>query len=281
MTSTPIYNEVLKSVGSHYRITSVLSITEEFDGGFALTRSESMGAFDDNEVRRLEFLLPHIVRALKLQQRMRRLEREAHNLAAALDGLPTAALLVSDALKIIHLNRQADELLASCSTLRVRRGQLVPERASETSALRKAVAEAMALADGDIDAPMTPPQVVAIAREGKAPLEALAVPLRPRYELRQQTEEEARALLLLYDPQARPSIDAGLVEDLFDLTTTEAFVAARLAEGRSIAEIADIRRCSPATVRTHVKHIFHKTQTNRQGELVHLILTSPAISFGA
>src|SRR5690554_1053217 len=36
----------------------------------------------------------------------------------------------------------------------------------------------------------------------------------------------------------------------------------------SVAEVACERRCSAATVRTHVKHIFQKTHTNRQGEPV-------------
>ncbi len=138
----------------------------------------------------------------------------------------------------------------------------------------------MALADGIIEAPTPPPPVVEISRKAKLPLEALAVPLRPRYGIRQHTGQSARALLMIYDPEARPTIGPALLERLFDLTATEAFVAARLAEGMSITEIAQMRRCSRSTVRTHVKRIFQKTHTNRQGELVQLILTSPAISFG-
>lgn len=277
---TPVYNEVLKLVGSHYRMTSVLALDEGLSGGFAVTRPKRAGSFDKKHLRRVETLLPHILRSLRLQKRMRQLEQDANNIAAALDRLPTAGLIVSDKLEIVCMNRQADGLLASCKSLRVRRSELVPERASEASELRKAVSEAIALADGASDGPIAPPQVVAVSRAEKLPLEVLAVPLRPRYQVRQTAGGNARALLLIYDPHTRPSIDPGLIERLFDLTHTEAFVAARLAEGCSITEIAEERRCSASTVRTHVKRIFAKTRTNRQGELVQLLLTSPAISFG-
>ena len=276
---TPIYNEVLKWIDCRYRVTANLPISDGLVGGFAVTRAKTTGAFGDEDVGRLELLLPHIVRALRLQQRMRRLERDAHNIAAALDRLPTAAVIVSQSLQIICDNRQAEELLGSCESLRIRRGELVPKRASEATALRKAAKDAIALADSAIETPIAPPAVVAISRPEELPLEVLAVPLRPRYQLRQKTDQKARALLLLYDPATRPRIDPVLIERLFGLTPTEADVAARLAEGMSIAEIADQRQCSASTVRTHVKRVLQKTRTNRQAELVQLILTSPAISF--
>lgn len=139
----------------------------------------------------------------------------------------------------------------------------------------------MSLADSTVDGALAPPQVVTVPRASQLPLEVLAVPLRPRYNLRQRTGGHSRVLLLIYDPELRPTLDGGLLEKLFDLTSTEAFVAARLAEGHSIKEIAALRRCSSTTVRTHIKRIFVKTQTSRQAELVQLILTSPAISFGS
>jgi DNA-binding CsgD family transcriptional regulator len=280
LESTAVYNEVLKPADAHYRVTSVLPIDDQTVAGFAVIRSKSLGSFEREHLDRLEAVVPHMTRALSLHRRLRALERDADNVVAALDRLPTAALIVSESLEIVCLNRQADDLLGSCETLGVRRGELVPERSSEASALRKAVGDAIALADSTLDAPLAPPQVVGVNRREKLPLEVLAVPLRPRYRLRQNTGQSARVMVMIYDPEFRPRIDPILLERLFDLTSTEAFVAARLAEGMSVAEVARERRCSTSTVRTHVKHIFQKTHTNRQGELVQLLLTSPAISFG-
>ncbi len=272
--------ELIRRADERHRLSRNLLISEEMIGGCVLLRPQSLEGFGREQVERFEALLPHMVRALRLHRHMRRLERAADQAAAALDRLPNAAAIVSSSLRIIHLNRQAEQLLAACKTLRVRHEKLVPERAGEASTLRAAVINAMILAEGPVDGPIDPPRVVNIMRPGKLPLDVLAVPLRPRHHLRREVGQHARVMLLIYDPQERPLIDPELLERLFDLTTTEALVAAKLAQGDSITEIAEARRCSRGTVRTHVKRIFQKTHTNRQGELVQLILTSPAISFG-
>jgi DNA-binding CsgD family transcriptional regulator len=277
--STALYNEVMKQQDARYRTTSVLPLDNDTIAGFAVIRSKSMGGFEDEHVDRLELLLPHMVRALRLQRRLRRLEHEAQNVVAALDRLPTAALIVSESLEIICVNRQADELMASSDALRTRHGAVVVEKSSEANALKEAVSDAVALADGPADINVGPPAVVTISRGAKLPLEVLAVPLRPRYRLRREADHQARLMLLIYDPSSLPTIEPVLVGRLFDLTATEAIVASRLAGGCTLAEIAQQRRCSKATVRTHIKNIFRKTDINRQSELVQLILTSPAVSF--
>lgn len=274
------YNEYLIPNQIRHSMSAILPLTDDLLGGFAVMRPASRGGFEKKHQERLAHLLPHIARALSLQRRLRELENDTRHIVAALDGLPTAAVIVSGQLKVICANRQAEALLAATDSLRVRHGILFPERSEAASALREAVAGAVSLADSMVDSALSPPQVVTIPRAAQLPLEVLAVPLRPRYKLRQQTGEHSRVLLLIYDPELRPTLDGAMLERLFDLTSSEAFIAARLAEGHSIGEIATLRCCSPSTVRTHIKRIFLKTQTSRQAELVQLILTSPAISCG-
>jgi DNA-binding CsgD family transcriptional regulator len=47
-------------------------------------------------------------------------------------------------------------------------------------------------------------------------------------------------------------------------------------QGRSLDEASEELHVSISTVRTHLKRIFSKTGTSRQGELVKLLLTSVA-----
>ena len=49
--------------------------------------------------------------------------------------------------------------------------------------------------------------------------------------------------------------------------------ASALADGLSLNEIAAAHGCSVQTARTHMKRILQKTGTNRQAELVRLLLT--------
>ena len=60
---------------------------------------------------------------------------------------------------------------------------------------------------------------------------------------------------------------------LYGLTQAEAEVAVRVLRGDGLKPIADELSVSLATVKTHLQHVFDKTDTHRQAELVRLLLT--------
>jgi DNA-binding CsgD family transcriptional regulator len=64
------------------------------------------------------------------------------------------------------------------------------------------------------------------------------------------------------------------LRDLFGLSPSEARLAVRLARGDALAGAAEDLGLTYATVRAQLVAIFRKTHTNRQGELVHLLLSS-------
>jgi DNA-binding CsgD family transcriptional regulator len=61
------------------------------------------------------------------------------------------------------------------------------------------------------------------------------------------------------------------------MTSSEATIAALLAKGHDIDEIATMRRVSPGTLRAQLRSIFIKTETRRQAELVGLLLRCSAL----
>jgi DNA-binding CsgD family transcriptional regulator len=63
---------------------------------------------------------------------------------------------------------------------------------------------------------------------------------------------------------------------MYGLTAAEAKIAAILGQGNSLNEACRTLSIKQNTARTHLKRIFSKTDTNRQSELVKLILNSPA-----
>ncbi len=76
----------------------------------------------------------------------------------------------------------------------------------------------------------------------------------------QESTREFRALRQL------PS--AGEVMRRFDLTAREADIALLAGTGRSDMEIAEAAGITPATVRTHMRHVFDKTGINSRTALV-------------
>lgn len=79
------------------------------------------------------------------------------------------------------------------------------------------------------------------------------------------------AMLVLTGLDARPELPDHRLKLLFGLTRSEARVAAQIAAGHSIECAAEELQISLGTARNHLKSIFSKTETNRQGELVALL----------
>ncbi len=81
----------------------------------------------------------------------------------------------------------------------------------------------------------------------------------------------ARALLTLTVVEPKPVSDAAMLSKIFGLTRTEAKLAAIIGQGASPEHAAERLNVSTGTVRTHLKVVFVKTNTHRQGELVALL----------
>ncbi len=67
-----------------------------------------------------------------------------------------------------------------------------------------------------------------------------------------------------------------MLRRLYRLTATETEVALRISRGKSLVQIADDVSMSYQTIRTHLHHVFDKTDSHRQGELVRLLLADRA-----
>ena len=89
---------------------------------------------------------------------------------------------------------------------------------------------------------------------------------------------ESGSLVIITSLSARtlPSIE--MLHGLFDLTPAEARLALGLASGRNIGEMALQYKVSQETIRSQIKHVFAKTRTRSQAELVGLVTRLPPLS---
>jgi len=82
-------------------------------------------------------------------------------------------------------------------------------------------------------------------------------------------------------PLAKMEKHASLTETLqniYNFTRAEAKVVATLLDNPDIEQAASSLNISISTVRTHLKHVYRKTNTNRQSALLHKIVTGPVAS---
>ncbi len=82
------------------------------------------------------------------------------------------------------------------------------------------------------------------------------------------------AVMFVSDPD-RPIIpDPEAIANLFGLTPSEANLTHALVIGERIEKAAEANDITVSTARTYLKQIFQKTQTNRQADLIRLVLTA-------
>lgn len=75
-------------------------------------------------------------------------------------------------------------------------------------------------------------------------------------------------------PKTPPQLEE-VLNQVYDLTPAESRVVSKLMDNPDVESTAKALHISVSTVRTHLKHIYRKTETNRQSALFHKIVTGP------
>ena len=173
---------------------------------------------------------------------------------------------------ILQANSHAREVLQQHDGLSVRDGVLHACVAADDAKLQVLLTDAL---PGRGRQPVSG----SITVERSPLLPRLVVHINP-LEVRQLDfgARSAAALVLLMDPSARPEIDADLVAETFRLTRAQGQVAAALAEGSTVREIAAATCRTESSVRWLVKQIHAKLDISRQVDLVRLVLSAHGVS---
>jgi DNA-binding CsgD family transcriptional regulator/PAS domain-containing protein len=240
--------------------------------GIAVHRSPRQGHFDAPEVRLARQLTPHLRRALQVQHRLSVVEAREHFLTTALDHLATGTIFVDSRARPLLMNQAAERILRQGDGLCATPSGLAAAKAEDTACLRRAVFEAAATGAGRGH---SAGGAMRLSRpSAKRPLEVLVSPL-PRHHHTLGAVDPA-AIVFVSDPERQLCERRELLIDLHGLTPAEAELAEALLAGQSLSQFAERTGRGAQTVRKFLKHIFSKTGTSRQAELVRLLLDGPA-----
>ena len=175
-----------------------------------------------------------------------------------------AAVLVLDGGgRVLYANAAAERILSAQDGLRVAHGMVGIADPATSHRFNALVGRA---AGGDIPAGGS----LAVPRpSGCRPYAVRIAPCRPgRIGL---FPSPARVVLTIIDLDAESGPDQETLRALFGLTTAQASVAALLARGRELRDIAMTLGISLFTVRRHLADVMAKTDTNSQVALVYLL----------
>jgi DNA-binding CsgD family transcriptional regulator len=181
--------------------------------------------------------------------------------------LPYGIACVNQRLEILFMNREGRGLLRQNDGLASVSNRLVIENSQKAAELQQILKSFHSL-----------PQ----ARYG-----TVLVPrpsMRRSFELiltgsdaREQQEPANTFVLFIFDHDKPTQADDEMISRLYGLTNAESRVVVLLMQGRTLDEISRSLHKARETVRKQLQSIFSKTSTNRQSELLKLMLTGPAV----
>ncbi len=210
-------------------------------------------------------LVPHLQQALRSQAHLKRLRHHTHDLDAAIRALGYAIIVVTAESHIAYANPAAEELLRSADGLQARAGRLEAAAASTDIALQRSIHHALTVGN---DQPLGS-SLLCARPSGHHPYVIEILPADPA-----ATSVPGRhAIVVVADPEHESETAPALLRRHYGLTAGETEIAVMVLNGGGVKAIAERMSLSQATVKTHLQHVFDKTGTHRQADLIRLLLT--------
>ncbi len=220
----------------------------------SVDRGREPGPYTSVEIERLDGFRPHLARAIALTSRMRM--REARTAAAALQMVGIPAAVVRRQHGVVATNALFDALVGPVF-LATGHGHLALSDRAADALLQQTLRRQERMNPTVRSIPVTGQEgAIGVLHVIPACRQALDI-LGPDANL-----------LVFAQPHEGAPVNPDWLRWLYDLSPTEALVAAHLTAGLTLEEIAQQRNTSRDTIRTQLKAILRKTGFSRQTDLV-------------
>ncbi|HMH87278.1 MAG TPA: hypothetical protein VK523_01470, partial [Steroidobacteraceae bacterium] len=207
-------------------------------------------------------------KALRLRGRLASGDRATRGFEEAIEAIGGASLVLDANGRILFANRAAIEELARGRCLTTHYGRLVASSLKGNTELQSAIrATAATVAGTGLACPA--PVALRMSDTSTASVTCFALSM-PHVESTGMSST-ARLLVVIDDVQRVPQGLARVLRLMFGLTPTEALLAEGLAGGDALDDVAQRLSMTKGTARVHLRHVFLKTNTQRQAQLVALV----------
>jgi DNA-binding CsgD family transcriptional regulator len=265
-----IYNDYARPQNLFHQCSALLARNQSYAAAISFMRPECDGPYGEEHVHLLTLLSPHMRQAFQLHNTLRSFETSVAGLSAALDRSETAMFLLDGTGRLQRFNAAGCRLIEESSVLCLRDGLLRPRLQEDYPEFDRLVGLTCATGAGRA---LHPGGVMFLHRPVGRPLHCK---LTPFYSDNFFLGALPSAILFVHDPDRTPPSRGEVLRSLYGLTPSEVQLADLLMAGETVASAAEKRRTTEESGRTQLKSILRKTGTNRQSELIRLMLNMPA-----
>ena len=267
LQTSPAYNEGFARASMRDGVKVRLDGPDGSHIAWATADPVSSNGWESSQLALLKGLLPHIRQFVRIRQALAKAEALGASLTALLDTPRIGVICLDRRGQIVEANDRARALLRQGDGLVDRGGVLSARVPADQAGLERLVADALPTSSAPAvsgsmrlqRASARPPFVVHVKPVGIRHLDLGA--------------RRVAAQVLLVEPGHHARIDPALVAATLGLTPVESEIAAWLAEGRTVREIAGASGHTTGSVYWYLNQIYRKQGIARQADLVRLVLS--------
>ena len=267
LKTSPTYNEMMPRTSMQDSLNVRLDGPDGSHITWAISDPVGPRGWEDPQLALIQGLLPHLRQFIRVRQAMVSAGVPDVVTSALLNNMRVGVIYLDQRGRIVEVNDRARTMLRQGDTLADRDGALFARIPADRARLERLVAAALPTASA-------PAVSGSMALRRPSVLLPFVVHVKP-VSVRQMDfgARSAAVLVLITEPGHVSRIDPALVAETLGLTLMESRMAAWLAEGRTISEIAVALGLTNGAVRWHLHQIYSKQGLSRQADLVRLVLS--------
>ncbi|MEE2665757.1 MAG: helix-turn-helix transcriptional regulator [Myxococcota bacterium] len=263
-----------QGLAPEWPIVHIISPEEAvLSSGISVCRRKGGSPVTEEQLGVADRLVPHLKRAIAISSRLANVANQQVALHEVIDRIPTGVIILDTSCRPLFVNRMATRILKLEDGLTIdERG---PRGKDQTS-----TAQLRSLIDSAVN-PLPGHELAGGGFMGlprSSGLRAFPLLITPILgHTNRGTIADGAAVMFVSDPDCRDVSFATVLSEVYGLTPAESELAQLLAQGRSLEEAATARHVTLNTARSQLKQVFAKTDTNRQGELLQLVLSGVTV----
>lgn len=232
-----------------------------------LSRRSHADEYDDDTLAQCRLFAMHARRAIEIAGAIATRRFVEQGFETAIEELAGGVALVELPSTIRYMNE-------TCHTMFINPREAVPARRWAPPGRRSPVSARLPRPLVEVLARRPVPHSCIIERDVGDERRPIFVEIRP-HKLGNEADGQTRNgyVIVCRSADTEIEVEESALRAAFQLTAAEARVCAALVSGENIYGLATRLNISPQTARTHVKHIFEKTYTTRQSELMKLLVS--------
>ena len=267
LKTSPAYNEGARRLGSQNGLNVRFDGPDGLQIVWASADPAAADGWQSSQLDLIEHLMPHVRQFVLVRQALAVADAVGAGLTKLMDNPRVGVIQLDRSGRVAAANDAARDILHRDDGLAERDGTLVAWLPTDNLRLQRLVAAALPASGCGTP---TGGSMTLRRRSGGMRLRLHVSPVGVA-----QADFGARrvaALVLAVDPSYRSRIDPGPVAVALGLTPSESRVAALLAEGRSVRDVAAQTGYREGYVRWLLKQVYKKNNLSGQVALVRLVL---------